>query len=483
MSSQSAARPALRLAVRELRGNRTQHMASIVVAAIGAILGAILIEAENMLQSQSAGGGFYVHAYVPLLLGVLGIVFVAIATFVAVIVTINTFAIVMAGRAQRTALFRLLGATADTLRKGVAIEGAVVGFIGSLLGTVIGVIAAAITGQVLISMHVFIALPMNYFSWQLIFPLIVGTLATTISAWIGTRNVVEVSPVAALGRIQEPSFEHVRQRTRSQRSLVIWLAVIGILLLIAGVCVGVFTPYGLLLAVPGGALSFLGFIIGTRTIIPKMLQFVGRIGSKDPAVRLAAANAIRYPARAARSTVGLIIGITLVTMFCVAGQTYSDVANKINSTLPPSQQDAVNPFLGLVMGVVGILIGFSLLIAAVGLINSLRLSVLQRTQEIGLLRALGFSRQQARKMIFAESIQLTVVGTVCGLVLGIIYGWAGVFTAIYSDHHVNYGFPPSVPWYLVVGVLVAAALLAVLSSLIPARRAMAISPVRATESD
>ena len=54
-----------------------------------------------------------------------------------------------------------------------------------------------------------------------------------------------------------------------------------------------------------------------------------------------------------------------------------------------------------------ILIGFSGIIAAVGLVNNLSLSVLQRTRELGLLRALGFSVQQLRRMILSESAQLT----------------------------------------------------------------------------
>lgn len=88
-----------------------------------------------ILQRQSSGGGFYVHPFVPLLLGVLGVIFILIAAFVAIIVTTNTFAIVMAGRARRTALLRLLGASASTLRGAVAIEGLVVGAIGAVLGT------------------------------------------------------------------------------------------------------------------------------------------------------------------------------------------------------------------------------------------------------------------------------------------------------------------------------------------------------------
>src|SRR3978361_1787747 len=105
------------MAMRELRFNRSQHVASVIVAFLGSILGTMLIESEAILNSPASGGGFFSHPFVPKLLGVLGIVFVAIATFVAITVTSNTFAIVLAGRAQRTALFRLLCATAKSLRR------------------------------------------------------------------------------------------------------------------------------------------------------------------------------------------------------------------------------------------------------------------------------------------------------------------------------------------------------------------------------
>ena len=72
----------------------------------------------------------------------------------------------------------------------------------------------------------------------------------------------------------------------------------------------------------------------------------------------------------------------------------------------------------------GVLIGFSLAIAAVGLVNSLSLTVLQRRREIGLLRALGLDRRQVRAMVLVESLQLTITGGIVGLVLGVVYGWA-----------------------------------------------------------
>jgi putative ABC transport system permease protein len=82
-------------------------------------------------------------------------------------------------------------------------------------------------------------------------------------------------------------------------------------------------------------------------------------------------------------------------------------------------------------------------------------------------------------MILAESIQLTLVGGVTGLVLGIFYGWAGALAAIASDHHIGGFFAPTIPPWIIIAIAAGAILLAIISSAIPARSAVRISPVRA----
>ncbi|RFA11771.1 hypothetical protein B7R22_17870 [Subtercola boreus] len=473
----------IRMALRELRDNRSQHVATVIVALLGALLGTMLIEAEVMLTTQSSGGGFYVHPYVPLVLGVLGIIFVAVATFVAIIVTANTFTIVIAGRAKRIALFRLIGASSETLRRAVCVESIIVGTVGALLGTALGAALAAAVSGALIQTGVFLPLSTNFFPWELIFPILIGAASTGVAGWIGTSGIVSVSPIQALGRAREPALGDLQEAALKRRPLITWLLVGGFVILLSGVGIGYFTPYGLIVAFLGGAASFLGFVAGASAFLPPIMNQVGRLLGGSAAAKLAAANALRYPARSARSTIGLVIGVTLVTMFAVAGQTYFDVSTRIVNSLPSAAQENVSPFLGLVLGVIGILIGFSLAISAVGLINALSLSVLQRRREIGLLRALGLTRTQVRWMIFSESIQLTITGVICGLVLGTIYGWAGALTALSSDHHVGGYFWLSFPVWLLAAVIGAAAILAIIASLAPARRATQVPPVLAASVD
>jgi putative ABC transport system permease protein len=121
--------------------------------------------------------------------------------------------------------------------------------------------------------------------------------------------------------------------------------------------------------------------------------------------------------------------------------------------------------------------GFSAVIAAVGMVNTLSLSVLQRTRELGLLRALGFTVRQVRTMILAESAQLTVASVLVGLVLGTFYGWAGAQSLFGALVH---GFvAPAIPLVLLVIVAGAALVLIAVASIAPARRATRIAPVAA----
>src|SRR5690625_5857116 len=99
--------------------------------------------------------------------------------------------------------------------------------------------------------------------------------------------------------------------------------------------------------------------------------------------------------------------------------------------------DALAFFVGL--------IAFSVIIAVIGVMNSMSLSVLQRTREIGLLRAVGLTRQGVRNMIVAESGQLTIAATAMGILLGVLYVWAGALSLLGALEGVGW-FLPTIPW-------------------------------------
>jgi putative ABC transport system permease protein len=134
------------------------------------------------------------------------------------------------------------------------------------------------------------------------------------------------------------------------------------------------------------------------------------------------------------------------------------------------QKDQINLFLNLIYG----LLGLSVLIAILGVVNTLALSVIERTREVGLLRAIGMSRRQLRTMIRLESIVIAVFGALLGLAIGLAFGLA-LMRAIEDE-----GLSETVvPWPLLVGFVLAAAVVGVLAAVFPARRAAKLDVLRA----
>lgn len=132
-----------------------------------------------------------------------------------------------------------------------------------------------------------------------------------------------------------------------------------------------------------------------------------------------------------------------------------------------------NEIIDVLLLVVTGLLGVAVVIALIGVANTLSLSVLERTRENSLLRALGLTRGQLRGMLAIEAVLVAGVAAVLGTVLGIVYGWLGAKSALGSVADVV----PVVPWlqlFAVFGVAIVAGLLA---SVMPARRAARLSPV------
>jgi putative ABC transport system permease protein len=177
-----------------------------------------------------------------------------------------------------------------------------------------------------------------------------------------------------------------------------------------------------------------------------------------------------------------VIGVTLITTFAVASQGYFSMIRQAQAVRPQEYQGA-DQILTVTLGVLTVLIGFSAIIAAVGMINNLSLSVLQRTRELGLLRALGFTARKVRGMIVAESAQMTISAVGLGLVLGIVYGWAGAQSLLGAIPGRSGVVWPSVPWLLLVNLAVGATALTLAAAQAPARRAETIVPVGALALD
>jgi len=121
------------------------------------------------------------------------------------------------------------------------------------------------------------------------------------------------------------------------------------------------------------------------------------------------------------------------------------------------------------------LLAVAVVIAVIGVSNTLTLSVIERTRESALLRSLGFTRRQLRQSLAVEGALLAAIGALIGVVLGTLFGWIGAFTVVGSTWTVELGFPAG---RIVVIVAVALAC-GVLASVMPARRAATADPVAA----
>lgn len=123
-------------------------------------------------------------------------------------------------------------------------------------------------------------------------------------------------------------------------------------------------------------------------------------------------------------------------------------------------------------GVVGLL-AIAVVIALVGIANTLGLSVLERGREHALLRALGLTRRQLRVMLGAEAVLLSMVATLLGTGLGVAFAWVGV-RALVEPAIEDAGVV--LPWWQLAIVLLVSAVAALLAAVLPARRAARVAP-------
>ncbi|WP_022893291.1 FtsX-like permease family protein [Agromyces subbeticus] len=455
---------------------------TLLVAALAGTFGVALLHITGLLGAAIAAddvtGG---SDTVALMLGIVALVFIVIAIYVSAIVTANTVATVVAGRTRLIALLRLIGSSARAQRAQIAREGLLIGLIGAAIGVVLGTGVAFGLSAFAVANDLMPATDYDYVNVSIVLPAVAVVVTTWLASWVGSRRVLRVRPIQAIGNSNEQDREELaRHRGRNVTALVLF--VLGIALLVAGVIWGLSDPTGVLIGMVGGLVSFTGIVLGAHVVMPPVLRLVGRLFGASPAARLAAENAVRHPERSSRMTIGLVIGVTLVTTFSVTMESYRAMLLAAQEA-HPEVYAGIDEMLNVTVAVFTVLIGFSALIAAIGMVNTLSLSVMQRTRELGLLRALGFDRRQLRRMIVVESAALTLAATVTGIVLGFGYGWAGAQALLGGAQAEPVFVFPGIPWALFGGLLLAAGVLTLVASIAPARRAMRVSPVVALAVD
>ncbi|WP_125130953.1 ABC transporter permease [Microbacterium sp. 10M-3C3] len=455
--------------------------ASVLVAGLSSAFGVVLLAATGfigaVLRADPYIGQSETLAFV---VGFLSVILIGVAVYVAAIVTANTFATVVAGRTRRIALLRLIGASARSQRAEIARQGLVVGALGAAAGMVAGVALSAAGASVGLGLLGLRGVEYAPVQPALLAPVVIVALTTWAAAWAGSRRVLAVTPLQALGGSVEQTHETLRARTGRNLAAVVLFA-IGAALLALGILAGLVTPLGVAVSFVGGLLSFTGLVLGSTLVMPPALRVVGRLFGRSAPARLAAENALRYPERSSRMSIGVVIGVTLVMMFATALETVKAVAAaSAGGELDPQFGAVIDSFSAIMMALVAV----SAVIAAVGLVNLLTLGVVQRRRELGLLRALGVSNAQVRRMVLIEAAHVTITALAVGLVLGIAYGWAGAQSVLGSVRvppaweSPTFVLPavPLVPLLVVVG---ATAALTLVAAVVPTRLATRVAPVAA----
>ncbi|MER5211939.1 FtsX-like permease family protein [Streptomyces sp. NPDC002838] len=185
---------------------------------------------------------------------------------------------------------------------------------------------------------------------------------------------------------------------------------------------------------------------------------------------------------------GLYFGLDTLEKFAPGGQdsavyvnaasgtSADDLRANLERTLDPYPQvqvrdladykELVHDQIAVLLYLVYALLGLAIVIAVLGVVNTLALSVVERTREIGLLRAIGLARRQLRRMIRLESVVIAVFGAVLGLALGLVWGVCTQQVLALQGMDAL-----AIPWGTMVAVVVGSAVVGIVAALLPALRA------------
>ena len=175
----------------------------------------------------------------------------------------------------------------------------------------------------------------------------------------------------------------------------------------------------------------------------------------------------------------------LYTFISVPGGTTAENQQALEAALEPfpgvkldtkegfsdAQQESLNPLLNLLY----VLLALSVIVSLFGIVNTLVLSVFERTRELGMLRAVGMTRRQVRRMIRHESIITALIGTALGMALGILL--AVLVTQALSDEGLSF----SVPVVSLIVFVIVAIIAGMLAAIFPARRAARLNVLEALQ--
>jgi putative ABC transport system permease protein len=156
------------------------------------------------------------------------------------------------------------------------------------------------------------------------------------------------------------------------------------------------------------------------------------------------------------------------------GQDFPNIHVLTREQYKSDQEGAIDRFLAVTVA----LLLLAEIIAVLGIVNTLALSVFERTHELGLMRAVGMSRRQTRRMIRGESVVIALVGGLVGTAIGLVWGWA--FTAALETQGISEVSIPLGQLAVFVGLSMVAG---VVAAVLPAWRASRLDVLNAIATD
>ena len=142
--------------------------------------------------------------------------------------------------------------------------------------------------------------------------------------------------------------------------------------------------------------------------------------------------------------------------------------------------ELANRVLAVMQALLGSVGGLALLVATLGVANTMMMAIYERTREIGLLKALGATNREVRRMFTADAVLLGIIGGFVGVIFGTLLGrlvdWLG-HLYLESEGVIGIGQMSIVPPWLAIGALIFAGFIGVLGGLYPATRAARLDPV------
>jgi len=443
-----------RLSLRTATAHRGRYILGTVAVGVASgfmVAGSMLTQALSAQMRLAGADDAGQSAGLFAVLSAFGLVVIVAAGFVIT----NSFQTMIAARSRELALLRAVGMRGRQAFASVLVEGLLVGIVGALVGVALGSVAAWAVIAVAMPGTPLVAPGANTLALSLGVSLMV-TLAAVLAP---ARRATRIPPMAALCSAETLTADHI-SKTR---------IALGTSVLILGLGVAFAPIHGggavsVLTFTTGALISFAGMSLLAPIFIPTMARTIAIGMTRRPTGRLAVGNLARGRRRTSNTTMAVVLGVTLFTGVNVVLNSALVAAHAAGHTT-----DDTGTVFALGIG----LTGLTILVGLIGVLNTIVLSVRERTRELSLLRAVGMTIPEVRRTITIEGTLVGLVGVTLGITLGLT-GSALLMTRLPDE-----GLPFAPPWPLIAIVALTSLALVTTATRIVAGRAATTPPALA----